>query len=76
MNWIAGAFEALKSRFESHVTHTNASLTDLSARVEGAETYVKSAVSSAEERIAHVETVTVQGLENRVKALELRLAAP
>lgn len=74
MNWIATAFEALKVKFESHVTHVNTSLTDLATRVEGAEAYVKSAVSSAESRIATLESVTVQGVENRVKALELRAA--
>lgn len=75
MNWIATAFEALKARFESHVTHTNTSLTDLSARVEGAETFVKAAVSSAENRLTTLESSTVASLTNRVHALELQLAA-
>ena len=55
MNWIATAFEELKKRFESHVQHTNQSLTQLAERVDGAETYVKAAVRSAEARLTALE---------------------
>ena len=76
MNWIASAFEALKARFEAHVKHANTSLTDLSQRIDGAETYVRSAIGSAESRLETLEKSTVQSLDNRVKALELKFSAP
>jgi len=70
MNWIAQAFEKLKERFDSHVAHTNLSLTELATRIDGAEVFVKAAVASAEARLDTLEKITVQALDSRVKALE------
>jgi hypothetical protein len=59
MNWIAEQFEKLKARVEAHIPVVNNELNSLNSRVAGVETFTQQAVAS---------------VENRVKAMELKLA--
>ncbi len=59
MNWIAEQFEKLKTRVEAHIPAVNGELNSLGSRVEGVESFTQQAVVS---------------VENRVKALELKVA--
>jgi hypothetical protein len=59
MNWIAEQFEKLKARVEAHIPAVHGELTSLGARVSGVEIFTGQAVTS---------------IENRCKALELKVA--